>query len=192
MGSCFSADHSRQLVRVDSKKSDYNKLILEHLEKNKENFEIIAKSISTLSAVNINSLNTPASIVRSSPLTESCGCKCNCRSNPATHCENNETIIKPKSVKLNKKPIITNFSKANIRSINLLNSKTDNKHKRYVIEVSDSYYSDIKNSTHSSSDMISTDNNQLYRSYAKDLNKKINKMTKFKVCFLVTINLCHQ
>ena len=208
MGACLSNEHSRRKssaqTRTNSTRSDsYNKLILEHLEKNKENFEVIAKSISALSAANLVN-NTPASLIRSNQLTSitsesqqlipppppqqqqqqqssQCNCKCNSRLNEHNELKTN----KPKlTSKKNSMPL---FSKSKIRSINLVN-KSDNRHKRYLVEVSDSYFSDFncnKNSSLSSSDLTSSSEQKIiYRSFSKDLNKNTNKITKLKVLFI--------
>lgn len=218
MGACFSSPRilrssstsagggttaAATETHMNSTRSDsYNKLILEHLEKNKENFEVIAKSISALSAV--NTANTPAPLIRSNIIAPNnntnsnisnpntfhesqCQCKCNCRSSNV----NNEILLSEKlqahKLKLKKKHSVPAIAKPNIRSINLVN-RLDKKHKRYLIEVSDSYYSDFNYKTTScvsSSDLTSSSEQQkaLYRSFNKDLNKKMNKITKLKVFF---------
>ncbi len=98
MGLCLgrSREKKRNDTNEDSQKSDYNKLLLEHLEKNKENFEVIAKSISALSAVNVNSPTSQARSARITSINEtSCTCKCNCRehnNNNKNNNNNNEAI----------------------------------------------------------------------------------------------------
>ena len=197
MGVCFGRERrepARKDSREDLHKSEYNKLLLEHLEKNKENFEVIAKSISALSAVNIT--NTPASQPRINSLNEtSNACKCNCREHNSEAISGLNCAEKPKLKTINK-PNKTKTSnlispKAHIRSINLISTignKTESKHKRYLIEVSDSDLSDLVNRGPSSSSVSVTSSNSddlniKSKSYAKDLNRKINKITKFKVIF---------
>ena len=202
MGLCFGRgrQYSKRDVNEDAQKSDYNKLLLEHLEKNKENFEVIAKSISALSAVN---MNTPASQARSSKIISmnetSCACKCNCREHNNEAITNVQCVDKPKLKTTNKTKKIKSSNlisnKAHIRSINLISkagNRSDSKHKRYLIEVSDSELSDLMTQEPNSSSVTSSslDVNFKLRSNGKDMNKNINKFTKYKVNFLIQLSLC--
>ncbi len=89
-------------------------------------------------------------------------------------------------------------NKAHIRSINLIStagSRTDGKHKRYLIEVSDSELSGLvahePNSSSNSATSSSSDLNYKLRSHAKDYNRNINKFTKLKVNFKLILHLVH-
>jgi len=214
MGLCLgrSREKKRNDTNEDSQKSDYNKLLLEHLEKNKENFEVIAKSISALSAVNVNSPTSQARSARITSINEtSCTCKCNCRehnNNNNNNNNNNEAITnfnctdksKPNTTNKKNKIKASNLlsNKAHIRSINLIStagSRTDGKHKRYLIEVSDSELSGLvahePNSSSNSATSSSSDLNYKLRSHAKDYNRNINKFTKLKVNFKLILHLVH-
>jgi hypothetical protein len=149
---------------------EYNKLLMEHLEKNKESLDVIAKSLTVLS-----NLNTPKSI-------RSCNSIVNSNNNNKEQqilkeCNNCKCKTKLKNLK-------SPCSK--VRSINLVKRINKHKHKRYLIEISDSYdfFENNKNLTDDDDNNISNSSSSSVSTTTSNNNKneKLHiKLTKLKV-----------
>lgn len=147
---------------------EYNKLLMEHLEKNKESLDVIAKSLTVLS-----NLNTPKSI-RS----------CNSINNNK---EQKQIIKECKNCKCKTKLKNLKLPCSKVRSINLVKRKNKHKHKRYLIEISDSsdfLFENNKNFT--DDDIISNSSSRSASTTTTSSNNNNNeklhiKLTKLKV-----------
>jgi predicted ATP-grasp superfamily ATP-dependent carboligase len=147
---------------------EYNKLLMEHLEKNKESLDVIAKSLTVLS-----NLNTPKSI-------RSCNSINNNKEQKQIikECNNCKCKTKLKNLKM---PC------SKVRSINLVKRKNKHKHKRYLIEISDSSDLFENNKNFTDDDIISNSSTCSASTTTSSNNNNNNdeklhiKLTKLKV-----------